>query len=76
MTHYIVKVNDHYMTPRRSTGDLHVNRSAWTDEISKARVFTNTGAARNSAKKSIGSEHWHRIEILPVELTFTDETGE
>lgn len=48
---YIVKLGDHYLTPRRATGIQYESRSQWSVYMEDARIFNTRQAASNSANK-------------------------
>lgn len=39
-----------YLTPRRNTGKMYENRSGWSDNIDDAKIFSTSGAAKNSSR--------------------------
>ena len=53
-----------YQTPRRNTGKMYEDRTAWSAFIADARIFQTKGAATNSAKQS----RVDGFQVLPVEI--------
>jgi hypothetical protein len=41
-----------FLTPRRATGKMYVNRVSWSENFNDAKIFSTISAASNSLSRS------------------------
>lgn len=59
-----------YLTNRRSTSVMYVNKSTWSDDIDQAKVFQNQSAAVRSARHNLGHDGFE-IDIVQLKILLT-----
>lgn len=62
----VVSEQGYYLTPRRNTGSMYVNRVNWSSNLDDAKVFNTKAAASNSGNQS-GAKYELKTVRLVIE---------
>lgn len=64
MFYVVESFNSGYLTNRKSTGEMYVSRSSWSDDLDDAKVFSTLSAAKRSANENGEHGYWvHEVSL-------------